>query len=187
MLSTKQPKCRYCRKPLDDVRRRLHNECQEPWITRQLAKQAAAKAKKERAAVKARKEKLKTRREWIAEAQTVINRYVRLRDAGCGCISCGNKPGNRFGGTMDCGHFRSVGSAPHLRFHLWNMAAQCVRCNQHLGGNAIEYRRGLVERRGLERVEQIEAMQGVAKWDIPYLKRLKAVFAKKTRRLEKRA
>jgi hypothetical protein len=146
-----------------------------------------ADKKRERVAVKARKEKLKTRREWIAEAQAVINKYVRARDAGCGCISCGNKPGNRYGGTMDCGHFRSVGSAPHLRFLLWNMAAQCVRCNQHLGGNAIEYRRGLVARVGLERVEQIEAMQGSAKWDIPYLKRLKAVFAKKTRRLEKRA
>jgi hypothetical protein len=29
----------------------------------------------------------------------------------------------------------------------------------------------------------LEAMQHTAKFDIPYLKRLKAVFAKKTRRL----
>jgi hypothetical protein len=142
----------------------------------------------ERAKVKTRKEAIKTRRQWIAEAQAVVNKYCRLRDmaAGRGCISCGAKPEARFGGAMDAGHWRSVGSAPHLRFFTPQIRLQCVKCNRFLGGAAIEFRKGLVDLLGLERVDQIEAMQGLAKWDIPYLQRLKKIMSKKVRRLEKR-
>jgi hypothetical protein len=55
-----------------------------------------------------------------------------------------------------------------------------------LGGNAVEYRRGLVARLGLAKAEAIEAMQGSPKWSIDYLKRLKKIALKKARRIEKR-
>lgn len=142
--------------------------------------------KAERASTRARKEKLKRRRDWLAECQVVANRYVRLRDAGKCCISCNAKPGEKFGGSMDAGHYRSVGSAPHLRFFLPQIRLQCVRCNRYLSGNCIEFRRGLIEQIGLARVEEIDAMQGYAKWDVEYLKRLKRVLSKMCRRKEKR-
>lgn len=144
--------------------------------------------KDERADVRRRKEAIKTRRDRIAEAQAAVNRYCRLRDvhAGKGCISCGARPEQRYGGTMDAGHFRSVGSAPQLRFLTSQIRLQCVKCNRYLSGNAIEFRKALVAERGAEWVEWIESLQAVAKWSEEYLIRLRRIAMKKTRRLEKR-
>jgi hypothetical protein len=175
--------CKVCSKPFTPARP-LQAVCGLA-CARRVPKQAK---KAEREQVKARKQALKSRRQWIAEAQVAVNKYCRLRDlhAGRGCISCGAKPAQAFGGTMDAGHWRSVGSAPHMRFYTTQIRLQCVRCNRHLSGAAVEFRRGLVELLGLERVEQIEAMQGTAKWDVDYLRRLKGLMARKARRLEKR-
>jgi hypothetical protein len=175
--------CEMCFKPF--IVQRMSQRVCSPLCAARWVKAAKAKGRRE---LRARKEKLKGRREWLAEAQQAVNKYVRLRDMakGYGCISCGARPGEKFGGTMDAGHWRSVGSAPHLRYYLPQIALQCVRCNRYLSGHAVAFRRGLVDRLGLERVEAIEAMQGTAKWSIEYLKRLKALMAKKARRLEKR-
>lgn len=153
-----------------------------------LDKDREVKAKAERAQTKAQKEKLKTRRVRIAEAQVAVNRYCRLRDlyAGRGCISCGSRPEAKFGGAMDAGHFRSVGSAPHLRFLTTQIRLQCVKCNRFLSGNVVEFRRALVSERGDVWVQWLESLHGVAKWSEEYLIRLKRLANKKTRRLEKR-
>ncbi|QHF03319.1 recombination protein NinG [Pseudomonas asturiensis] len=148
------------------------------------AKAKKALAQVERSAIKDRKEKLKTRADYAKEAQTVINRYVRLRDAHLGCISC-DKPAN-WGGQWHCSHFRSVGAAAHLRFNLWNMNKSCSQCNAHLSGNIMVYRPRLVEKIGAQKVEWLERNQDLVRHEIPYLKRLKAVFAKKTQKLEQR-
>jgi hypothetical protein len=163
-------------------------KCAAEWA-KKLADQKAARAKRdERKSLIERKAKLKTRREWLAEVQVVVNKVARLRDilAGHGCISCGARPDWKFGGSVDAGHFRSVGSAPHMRFYLPNIHLQCKRCNRDLGSNTVEYRKGLVERITIDRVEEIESMQWTAKWSIEYLQRLKKVMNKKARRLEKR-
>lgn len=138
----------------------------------------------ERKEIKVRKEKLKSRAEYAKEAQAVINRYVRLRDARLGCISC-TKPAT-WGGQWHCSHFRSVGAAPHIRFNLWNMNKSCSQCNSHLSGNLAGYRPALIEKIGQARVDWLECNQATGRHDIPYLKRLKAVFAKKVKRLERR-
>ena len=134
--------------------------------------------------IKVRKEALKTRADHAKEAQTVINRYVRLRDAHLGCISC-DKPAS-WGGQWHCSHFRSVGAAAHLRFNLWNMNKSCSQCNAHLSGNIMVYRPRLVEKIGAEKVEWLECNQELVRHEIPHLKRLKAVFTKKAKRLEAR-
>lgn len=146
----------------------------------------AAKAitKQAREDLKERREKLKTRAEYAKEAQAAINRYVRLRDAHLGCISC-SKPAS-WQGQWHCSHFRSVGAAPHLRFNLWNMNKSCSACNNFLSGNIMVYRPALIEKIGQAKVDWLECNSDVARHDIPYLRRVKAVFSKKARRLEKR-
>lgn len=144
-------------------------------------RKAAAKAKDKQLRIA-----LTTLSKLLAGAQSVVNRYVRLRDHGKPCISCGATPAQKRGGTMDAGHFRSVGSAPQLRFFLPNIHAQCVRCNRDLSSNSIEYRKGLIERIGLIRVEQIEAMNHKVKWSREYVVRLKAVMSRRANRLARR-
>lgn len=125
------------------------------------------------------REKQKTRSEWIREAQTAFNAYVRWRDKDEPCISCGNfTSDDAVGGYWDCGHYRSVGSAPHLRFHLHGANKQCVKCNRYLSGNVAEYRKGLIKKIGLDKVEHFECLQTTRQHDIDYAKRVKSVFTR---------
>lgn len=189
--SLKPKKCASCKtvfEPQRSMQRVCSPKCAADLATKQRAQKEARAKRDERKSLAERKAKLKTRSDFIKEAQAVVNKVARLRDAlsGYGCVSCGSRPEARFGGAMDAGHYRSVGSAPHMRFFLPNISAQCKKCNRDLGGAAVDYRAGLIERIGVERVEEIESMQWTAKWDIEYLKRLKKVMQKKARRLEKR-
>jgi len=134
--------------------------------------------------LQAAKERIKSKAQYMREAQVVINRYVRLRDAHLGCISCG-KPAS-WPGQWHCSHFRSVGAAPHLRFNLWNMNRSCSICNNHLSGNIGAYKPALIEKIGQAKVEWLESHHARAGHDIEYLKRLKRIFSKKCRRIESR-
>lgn len=124
-------------------------------------------------------QKHKTRSEWIREAQKAFNAYVRWRDRNEPCISCGRYVDNDIvGGNWDAGHYRSVGSSPHLRFHLWNCHKQCVKCNRYLSGNVANYRVGLVWKWGQTKVEELEVLQSNQKIDINYAKRVKSIFTR---------
>lgn len=141
-------------------------------------KRQALKTKNLAKRTREQKERLKTRSEWIKDAQKVVNQYVRLRDEDRECISCAvNKQG--VSNYWDAGHYRSIGSAPHLRFYTLNNHKQCKRCNRDLSGNAVEYRKGLRQRFSEEYIERLEALQFELRPDIDYLKRLIKVFKKK--------
>ena len=191
-LAAKQPRPKTCKNPSCGISfppQRLGQKVCSPKCGLAIKDVNQEKARKslaqvERREIKVRKEKLKSRADYAKEAQAVINRYVRLRDAHLGCISC-DKPA-RWGGQWHCSHFRSVGAAAHLRFNLWNMNKSCSACNNFLSGNIAGYRPKLIEKIGQAKVDWLECNQGLVRHDIPYLKRLKAVFAKKVRRIEQR-
>lgn len=154
------------------------------WAKSEKGKQYTQKAIRKDA--KERKEKLKTRSDFMREAQIAFNAYIRVRDKGRLCVSCGASEGLlRHGGNFDAGHYRSIGSAPHMRFHLFNCFAQCKKCNNHLSGNAIEYRKALCERYGSEFVERLDNENTIRRFDIAYLKRIKSIFNKKRRIYER--
>jgi hypothetical protein len=98
--------------------------------------------------------------------QLVFNRWVRLRDAKEPCISCGAPPPNmeKLHAGRDAGHYRSVGTAPHLRYDEANVHAQCVHCNQFLAGNVLAYRAGLTAKIGFVELERLENDNRVHKW-----------------------
>jgi hypothetical protein len=86
--------------------------------------------------------KVKTRGDHLADLQDAFNAWIRLRDAGQPCISCGRPYGDRW----HAGHYRSVGSEPSLRFEPDNVHLQCPACNLHLCGNQAPYRVNLVKK-----------------------------------------
>lgn len=52
-----------------------------------------------------------------SKAQSAFNGFIRERDEGKPCPSCGTyHPPMIFGGQWDCGHFMGVGARPELRF-----------------------------------------------------------------------
>jgi hypothetical protein len=155
-------RCAHCRKkvPVDEaVMGGIKSFCSFEHLiefTRSKpAKEIARKAVKRD--TKAKLDSLKTASDYIKEAQVAFNAYIRVRDKNKQCISCECLPGDTVqGGKFDAGHYRSRGSASHLRYHLLNCHSQCVKCNRYLSGNVVEYRKGLIARIGSERVEQIE-------------------------------
>lgn len=132
----------------------------------------------ERQADKEKREQLKSRKSWLSDAQAVFNKYIRMRDEQQPCISCG-----RIQATWDAGHYRSTAAAPQLRFDELNVHKQCVHCNQHKSGNAIEYRIGLVKRIGAEAVEQLENNNAVRKWTIDDAKEIKETYRQKIKEM----
>jgi len=101
--------------------------------------------------IKEMRERVKTRTQYLKELQQVFNQFIRLRDKGKPCISCG-KP---LQGKYDAGHYYSVGSYPNLRFHESNVHGQCVECNQHKHGNLIEYGIRIESRIGKAQVAEL--------------------------------
>jgi hypothetical protein len=137
------------------------------------AKRRAKEAKKlEAEKTRARRVALKSRRDWLEEAQKAVNAYVRARDRGLSCISC-EKP---WEDTFQAGHYLSRGARPELRFDLDNIHGQCVRCNMHLSGNLIGYRAGLAERRSDAVIAKLEGPHPPAKWSIDELKTMRDAF-----------
>ncbi|NNA14023.1 ninG protein [Pseudomonas lundensis] len=140
----------------------------------------------ERREIKVRKEKLKSRSDHMREAQQAFNAYIRARDQAAGhlCISSG-KPLDWSGNAVDAGHYRSVGSAPHLRFDERNCHAQSKQDNRFLSGNAVDYRIGLIARIGQEAVDALESDQSVRKYTVDEIKAIKAEYRAKTKELKK--
>lgn len=185
MLSPVKPReCEYCHKPFtpfQSLQRVCPTvRCAKGWAT--------AKAKAERAETKRRKAALKTIPELLKEAQHAFNAFIRERDriAGVGCISSG-RPLDWSGNSVDAGHYRSVGAAPHLRFDERNCHAQSKHDNQYKAGNVVDYRINLIKRIGLEAVEALEADNRTHKWTREELIAIRAEYKRKLKELKETA
>jgi hypothetical protein len=186
--------CRHCKTSFTPVKQ-MQIVCspmcglERARIKREAKEKAEAKIKNrlEREQFKARKAKLKRIPDLIKEAQTAFNRWIRARDEKEPCISCGAPPPDLSGlhAGRDAGHYRSTGSASHLRFHEDNCHSQCVHCNQWKAGNAVDYRIGLVARVGLVRVETLESNNVPRKWDRDELIAIRAQYVEKLKELKR--
>ena len=144
---------------------------------------------KQKKSDKVRKEALKTAGDYVKEAQKEINKFVRVRDSNKPCVSCGNDRAHEIGlrgHRYDAGHYRSISSAGHLRFNIYNINKQCVQCNREKSGNPIPYRIELIKRIGLARVESLEHDNKPRRFTVDYLKRIKKIFLKRSKYYEKR-
>ena len=142
------------------------------------AEQAAKR--KERAKMAAMRHRLETIPELTKKAQAAFNRYIRLRDRGMPCISCGAPWKENF---QAC-HYVPAGRSNKLRFDEDNVHGGCVRCNLYESGNLRGYRIGLIGRIGVERVEQLETDHEVRKWAKEELRELAAEYRRKAREIE---
>ena len=155
----KQHKCKECRAyyiKKQSMQQVCSMECAIAYSKRKAEEKRKKQEKSDRLEagrrMRARKEALKSRSDWLNEAQKAFNEFIRLRDKDLPCISCGRY----HEGQYHAGHYRSVGACPELRFNEDNVHKQCSACNSHLSGNILEYRLGLIEKIGLERVEFLE-------------------------------
>ena len=179
MKSIKPKKCKTCGS-LFEPRASTQVVCSWQCASAFTAKE---KEKRDRKEYREKKEALKSRRDWLNEAQTVFNAYIRLRDDKLPCVSCGR----HHQGQYHAGHYRSVAAASQLRYNEDNVHKQCQPCNTHKSGNAIEYRINLVKRIGIERVKWLENNNDVVKWTIEQAKQIKELYNRKLKELRKGA
>ena len=160
--------------------------CAVNIIAEKKSKDEVKKARKQRQERREGLEALKTRRDYVKDAQIAFNAWVRARDEGKECIDgCGTiLVSGKVGGGFDAGHYRSIGSAVHLRFDERNVHGQAKQCNRWGSGKAVDYRIGLIKRIGLQEVESLEACQEVNHYSIEELKEITKTYRKKLKELK---
>lgn len=191
-MTFRRTRCPQCKGKLE-AGQRIHPACIDAYAESEAAKaqrkadkQARALAKLDRALVRERKAAMKTIPDLIKKADQVFAAWVRERDrqAGHACISSG-QPLDWSGNQVDAGHYRSRGAASHLRYDPDNCHAQEKRENRYLAGNAIDYRMGLIQRIGIERVEALEADNTPHKWQRDELLSIAKEFKERLRELKR--
>ena len=200
MRQCKAKKCKECQEYFQPVNS-LQNVCGWPCalerVNRINNKKATVALKKEeslrKSDLRARKEALKSKSKWLAEAQAVFNKFIRLRDANEPCISCGRFVHDNdliTGSRWDCGHYLTRGAFPELRFVEQNCAKQCSSCN---GGSdkytkkahtvTQQYTENLVKKIGIVQFEWLKAKHEAKKYTIDDIKEIKAEYQAKVKQL----
>lgn len=97
------------------------------------------------------------------KADEAFSLFIRTRDAQpyegrfFRCISCGRVLPIE---QADCGHYVNR-SHMSLRYSELNCHSQCRHCNRFQEGNIQDYRKGLIEKIGEEKVLLIEAAKHI--------------------------
>lgn len=90
----------------------------------------------------------------------VFNAWIRVRDQNSLCISCGKSHED-----YDAGHYVPQGSSSFLRFHEWNCNKEGKSCNAFDKFHLIGYRKNLIKKIGIEKVEWLEENRHmIKKW-----------------------
>lgn len=166
------PRCKNCREKFTPVKFNmkycLKQECLKVFV--EESKEKMWKQTKTRM-----KNELKTTSDWMKEAQKVFNQYIRERDKGLNCISCGKPPLKK-----NCGHYFSQGGHSNVRFDEENCHLQCEHCNTYLSGNLLNYQIGIEKRIGADKLIALhERAHIVKKWSADELKELIKKYKKK--------
>lgn len=187
--AVKQKSCNVCKakfSPKSSLQKVCGLFCAAEYGNFLRSKNAQRKKAEEARKDRKKREAMKTHPQLIKEAQREFNRFIRLRDIGRSCICCGVPLGEAvLGGAADAGHYRSVGSAPNLRYNEDNCHSQSKRCNRYGAGRAVDYRIGLVARIGLERVEALEADNTPKHYTKDELRNIRDTYRIKAREMEK--
>ncbi len=191
-IQAKQPKPKTCKNPAcraSFVPQRLGQavcspKCALATVEAQKAKEKKSLAQAGRRDIKVRKEALKTRADHLKDTQHAFNAWIRQRDIGQPCISCGTTADVQY----CAGHYRTTAAAPELRFEPLNVNLQCNRnCNMGKSGNLLGYRPGLIKKIGIEAVEWLEGPHEAKKYTVEDLKAITADYRAKTRELKRAA
>jgi hypothetical protein len=146
----------------------MNEECIRVWV--ETEKQKQWKAKKTRL-----KKELMSLQDWLKLAQMTFNKWIRHRDKGMSCISCGNEPKK-----ANAGHYFSQGGHSNVRFHEDNVHLQCEHCNSYLSGNLLNYRIGIEKRIGTARLIVLEVIaHETKKWTIQELNEIIETYKRK--------
>jgi len=178
----KPPVCKICKEPFKKYRTGQQVcgfDCALKLSKQKRDRETRKLASLERQERKEAINKLRTMGWYVSEAQKAVNAFIRLRDEGKPCISCGK---HKMG--YDAGHYLARSTHPELRFNEDNIHAQCYYCNNYNKNSHHAYRENLIERIGIERVLALESTHPPVKWSIDELKAMKDLYKAKLKELK---
>jgi len=111
----------------------------------------------------------------LSNTKTIVHSFVRERDKGLPCISCGCS----WSETFQAGHFYKAELYETLRFDIDNINGQCFQCNIHFDGNINAYSLNLPKRIGNDRYSNLVKKAELDKhydakyWDLDKLKEIR--------------
>lgn len=184
LKSVKEKKCRECGgkfTPTMTTQSVCGPACAIAQAKKKVSKEKAKKQSSERKESRARVESVQPLSYYHKKAQAAFNGFIRARDAGQSCISCGRNTGAK----MNAGHYRTVGASKETRYDEDNCHLQCEHCNSYLSGNIGEYRPRLIEKIGQDRFDKLMGAHPAKKWTREQLEELAAKYRQKARDLEK--
>jgi len=154
------PKCKNCKERFEPRFSTLEKFCWVPECKTieamiKLHKLKKTQEKKEKEINRKKVSDLETIQKKILRVQAVFNTYIRLRDDGKECISCPTILNSKLK-KFDAGHLYNANNHWNIRFDLKNVSGQCVKCNKHLHGNLLQYRKKMIHRYGKKTMERLE-------------------------------
>lgn len=110
----------------------------------------------------------------LQSTKKMVHEFVRERDKGKPCISCGQP----WHPDFQAGHFYKAELFETLKFDLQNIHGQCPGCNVYREGNLNDYELNLPGRIGAEKFEALRQLAQVDKmkvkvYDIEILKEIR--------------
>jgi hypothetical protein len=180
-----------CEEHQSELISRLAEEARQKRIIQQ-ERNRKKEAQQERCSIKIRKLELKPASYFKAQAQQAFNHFIRLRDHDQPCISCGEtNPPDLHGGQWDCGHFKTVGGFPEIRFVEANAYRQCKSCNAGSAKHgakaatvAKQYEANLVLRFGQELVDWLNGPHVMTRYRREDFIRIRDEYRAKVRELK---
>ena len=153
----KPKKCRQCKcefLPFNSLQKVCGAKCANDFAIAEREKKEAKAKNDEVKRVRHKLKQLSMKDKAVARRAAVkeFNAFVRERDKDLPCISCQR----HHEGQYHAGHYKPKGSNRHLEFNELNTNKQCSTCNNYLSGNLVEYRKNLIDKIGLDKVEWLE-------------------------------
>jgi len=101
----------------------------------------------------------------------IVSEYIRRRDADDeGLVECCTCKKVGHWNRMQAGHFVASSQGNATRWDERNIHAQCYRCNINLGGNGPEYYPFMVNKYGLDFVNELRSRPMVKLSDSDYMR-----------------
>lgn len=197
MLQRKPPKQREKICKFDGCRNAFTTDRQiQPYCGPRCEEAARRQRKKDKANLPGKRESLltdKSHGEHVQELQLAFNAFIRVRDYGKPCPTCGSLHPRMIDGIQwDAGHYLSVGAHPELRFDEDNCHRQCRWCNCAYSDGMVhgvvtsrQYREELERRIGPERLAVLEGPHEPKHYTTEELIALKKHYRARTRELQR--
>ncbi|QQV90440.1 recombination protein [Olleya phage Harreka_1] len=179
----RQPKCRNCKKQFTKTYSTTQTCCSPKCALEDVRKKKEADkiSLKDAKLEKVKKDTLQSLKNTV---QKVCHEFIRLRDKFKPCISC-NAQWNK---DFQAGHFYKAELYSNIKFNETNISGQCRKCNLRKDGNYDGYKKGFIERYGIEEFNKLDALaMGYKhedfKWDREVLKEQRKYFTNKLKKL----